>query len=75
MHHFIEMNPLNKNLKYQQIKKDIMIGDYLLASKILKTSSDNIRQRVLRRKEDTLEVLQAIIENRKDFLKRMGVDT
>lgn len=69
------MNPLDKNLKYQQIKKEIMTGDYQLASRILKTSSDNIRQRVCRKKEDTLEVLQAIIENRKDFLKKMGVDT
>lgn len=73
--HVVNFIFLKQVLKYKQIKDNMIVGDYQVASKILNTSSDNVRQRVLRKKQDVLEVLEAIIKNRNDFLKKMGVDT
>ncbi|MGM5630419.1 hypothetical protein O2K51_05905 [Apibacter raozihei] len=54
----------------EQIKEKMEVGDYVLASKLLKTTPENVRTRFARAKEDVIEALTAIIDNRERFIKR-----
>ena len=60
-------------MTYEQIKEKMLVGDYELASQMLKTSRDNVRQRLSRRKSDVLNALQVIIENREQLIKNFQI--
>ncbi|MXO32775.1 MULTISPECIES: hypothetical protein [Apibacter] len=53
----------------EQIKRKIEVGDYILASKLLNITPENVRARFSREKNDVLEALEAIISNREKFIK------
>lgn len=53
----------------EQIKRKIEVGDYILASKLLNITPENVRARFSREKNDVLEALEAIISNRERFIK------
>ncbi len=53
----------------KQIREKMEIGDFILASKLLGISPENARIRFLRKKEDVIEVLEAIIVNREMFIR------
>jgi hypothetical protein len=54
----------------EQIKKKIEVGDYILASKLLNITPENVRARFSREKIDVLDALEAIIANRERFIKK-----
>lgn len=54
----------------EQIKNKIEIGDYILASKLLNITPENVRARFAREKEDAIEALKAIIMNRESFIEK-----
>ncbi|TWP24698.1 hypothetical protein ETU08_02535 [Apibacter muscae] len=56
------------NLK--ELKQKMEIGDYILASKMLKITPENVRIRFSREKKDVLEVLKLIIDNREKLIKK-----
>lgn len=53
----------------EQIKKKLQVGDYILASKMLKTTPENVRTRFNRNKPDVLDALRIIIINRENLIK------
>ncbi|MCX8677317.1 MULTISPECIES: hypothetical protein [Apibacter] len=53
----------------EQIKRKIEVGDYILASKLLNITPENVRARFSREKMDAIEALKAIISNRERFIK------
>lgn len=53
----------------EQIKRKIEVGDYILASKLLNITPENVRARFSREKIDAIEALKAIISNRERFIK------
>ncbi|WP_295841501.1 hypothetical protein [uncultured Apibacter sp.] len=54
----------------EQIKRKIEVGDYVLASKLLNITPENVRARFSREKVDVLKALEAIINNREKFIKK-----
>ena len=56
-------------MTYEQIRSKMLVGDYELAAQMLQTSRDNVRQRLSRKKEDVINALQLIIENRNQLIK------
>lgn len=57
----------------EQIKKKIQVGDYILASKMLKTTPENVRTRFTRNKQDVVDVLSIIINNREHLIKEYWI--
>jgi hypothetical protein len=53
----------------EQIKSKIEVGDYILASKLLNITPENVRARFSREKIDVIEALEAIISNRERLIK------
>ncbi|MCO6564086.1 MAG: hypothetical protein J6581_01445 [Apibacter sp.] len=53
----------------KQIKRKIEVGDFILASKLLNITPENVRARFSREKMDVLEALEAIISNRERLIK------
>jgi hypothetical protein len=53
----------------EQIKNKIEVGDYILASKLLNITPENVRARFSREKIDVIEALEAIISNRERLIK------
>jgi len=54
----------------QEIKEKLEIGDYILASKMLKITPENVRTRFIRNKEDVKEVLILIVNNRGKLIRK-----
>lgn len=54
----------------QEIKEKLEIGDYILASKMLKITPENVRTRFIRNKEDVKEVLILIVNNRAKLIRK-----
>ncbi len=53
----------------EEIKDKMEIGDYILAAKLLGISPENVRTRFVRKKEDVMNALRAIIVNRETFIQ------
>lgn len=53
----------------KQIKRKIEVGDFILASKLLNITPENVRARFSREKMDVMEALEAIIINRERLIK------
>ncbi|CVK15785.1 hypothetical protein Ga0061079_10395 [Apibacter mensalis] len=53
----------------KQIKRKIEVGDFILASKLLNITPENVRARFSREKMDVMEALEAIISNRERLIK------
>ncbi len=54
----------------QEIKEKLEIGDYILASKMLKITPENVRTRFIRNKEDVKEILILIVNNRGKLIRK-----
>ncbi|TWP31557.1 hypothetical protein ETU08_00735 [Apibacter muscae] len=53
----------------EQIRKKLEVGDYILASKMLKITPENARIRFARNKEDVKSVILLIINNREKLIE------
>jgi DNA-directed RNA polymerase specialized sigma24 family protein len=65
----VTKNKVDKRLAF--IKKNKQIGDFALAAEIIGISTENVRNRLLRGKEDVLEAMEKVIESRKEFKKQL----
>jgi DNA-directed RNA polymerase specialized sigma24 family protein len=65
----VTKNKIDKRLAF--IKKNKQIGDYALAAELIGVSTENVRTRLLRGKEDVLEAMEKVIERRKEFQKQL----
>lgn len=54
----------------KEIKRKIEVGDYILASKMLSITPENVRTRFSRGKEDVLKALRVIIDNRERLINK-----
>lgn len=52
----------------EQIKSKMMVGDFVLASNMMKMTTDNVRMRFKRRKQDVLDCLLLIVNNREELI-------
>ncbi|MDR2122839.1 MAG: hypothetical protein LBP34_06915 [Flavobacteriaceae bacterium] len=59
--------------RIEQLKEKMEIGDYVLASKLLNVTPENIRVRFSRKKKDVLDALKAIIANREKFIREYKI--
>lgn len=53
----------------EQIKSKMEVGDFILASKLLNITPENVRARFSREKNDVMEALEVIINNRERLIK------
>ncbi|MEH0007587.1 MAG: hypothetical protein V6Z82_02560 [Flavobacteriales bacterium] len=56
-------------MTYEEIKSRMLVGDYELAARMLQKSRDSVKVRLIRRKDDVLKALEAIIKNRERLIK------
>ncbi len=60
----------NNVLTTEQIKKQMIVGDFVTGAKMLGMNSDQFRMRFYRGKEDVRNCLQCIIENRQELINK-----
>lgn len=51
------------------LKARMAVGDYLVASKMLNTTTENVRMRLIRKKRDVIECLTSICDNRDQLIQ------